>query len=178
MHSARRCNTLLGHLAALPASGDSTIPSWATFPTRADPKQTVHRRNVEAEEAAIACLDLFMNTWNARDEAAHQHSFNLPSVRIAGHPPKVRMITEESYKKAFLGPSNVFTALEKADGWHHSSWDRRTVIWSEPDKVHFDCCFSRYRADGSVIGVYESTYIVTRDRDGHWGVAMRSSSAA
>ena len=78
----------------------------------------------------------------------------------------------------FTNGEKIFQALEKRDGWHHSSWNRRTVVWSEPDKVHFDCCFSRYRADGSVIGVYESMYIVTRDEAGHWGVAMRSSSAA
>ncbi len=77
----------------------------------------------------------------------------------------------------FVRAEKVYKWLVERDGWHHSSWDRRTVIWSEPDKVHFDCCFTRYRADGSIIGVYESIYIVTKDEGGHWGVALRSSSA-
>jgi hypothetical protein len=33
----------------------------------------------------------------------------------------------------------------------------------------FDTRFTRYRADGSVIGGFNSIYVVTRE-DGHWGV--------
>lgn len=46
-----------------------------------------------------------------------------------------------------------------------------------PDKVHFDVQFTRYRADGTVIGAYKSLWIVTRI-EGHWGVQARSSYAA
>ena len=34
--------------------------------------------------------------------------------------------------------------------------------------VHFDCCFTRYRLDGSIIGTYESIYIVTKDENNHF----------
>jgi hypothetical protein len=60
--------------------------------------------------------------------------------------------------------------------WDHSAWERREVIHAGPDKVHFDTRFTRYRADGSVIGGFDSIYIMTKE-DGHWGVKARSSYA-
>merc|ERR1712113_471123 len=135
-----------------------------------------HRRDVEAEAHALKCLDLFMDTWNARDGVAHAAAFNFPSYRIAGHPPTMTVITKDVFKRAYIDQP-VFDMLEKRDGWHHSSWDRRLVLWSEPDRVHFDTCFTRYRSDGSIIGVYESIYIVAKNSSGKWGVVLRSSSA-
>jgi hypothetical protein len=60
--------------------------------------------------------------------------------------------------------------------WDHSAWERRNVIHAGPDKVHFDTRFTRYRKDGSVIGGFDSIYVVTCE-DGHWGVKARSSYA-
>jgi hypothetical protein len=68
-----------------------------------------------------------------------------------------------------------FTTGALAD-WDHSAWDRREVIHAGPDKVHIDTRFTRYRKDGSVIGGFDSIYVVTR-QDGHWGVKIRSSFA-
>jgi len=42
--------------------------------------------------------------------------------------------------------------------------------------VHVDTKFSRYREDGSLIGSFDSLYIVTKE-DGRWGVKLRSSFA-
>ncbi len=44
------------------------------------------------------------------------------------------------------------------------------------NKGHFDTRFARYRADGSLIGHFDSIYVVTLE-DGHWGVKARSSFA-
>ena len=63
-----------------------------------------------------------------------------------------------------------------AAGWHHCAWERRNIIHSGEDKVHIDTRFTRYREDGSVIGEYDSIYIVSK-QDGHWGVQGRSSFA-
>ena len=60
--------------------------------------------------------------------------------------------------------------------WHHSKWDRRRIIHATADKIHVDTQFTRYRADGSKIGSYESLYILTRE-NGRWGVKLRSSFA-
>jgi hypothetical protein len=42
--------------------------------------------------------------------------------------------------------------------------------------VHIDTRFNRYRKDGSVLGGFDSIYIVTRV-DGRWGIQGRSSFA-
>jgi hypothetical protein len=60
--------------------------------------------------------------------------------------------------------------------WDHSAWDRREVNHAGRDKVHIDTRFTRYRKDGSVIGGFDSIYVITR-QDGHWGVKIRSSFA-
>jgi hypothetical protein len=60
--------------------------------------------------------------------------------------------------------------------WDHSAWDRREVIHAGADKVHIDTRFTRYRKDGSVIGGFDSIYVVTRE-NGHWGIKIRSSFA-
>ncbi|MGH9845390.1 MAG: hypothetical protein ACREEM_42295 [Blastocatellia bacterium] len=60
--------------------------------------------------------------------------------------------------------------------WHHSRWDRRRIVHAAADKIHVDTKFTRYRADGSRIGSYESLYILTKE-DGRWGVKLRSSFA-
>jgi hypothetical protein len=122
----------------------------------------------ESERAALKCLDEFMTAWNARDLAAWAATFNYPSVRIAsGHV--VLIETAASHRP------DTFERMA-AEGWHHSAWDRRAIIHSSDDKVHFDTRFTRYHEDGSVIGHYDSIYIVNT-QDGHWGVQGRSSFA-
>ena len=122
----------------------------------------------ESEAAALLCLDEFMAAWNARDVAAWAATFNYPSVRIASG----RVVLIES---AASHAPDLFERMAAA-GWHHSAWDRRAIIHSSDDKVHFDTRFTRYREDGSVIGHYDSIYIVSK-QDGHWGVQGRSSFA-
>ena len=63
-----------------------------------------------------------------------------------------------------------------SSGWHHSKWDRRHIVHASADKIHVDTKFTRYRADGSIIGSYESLYILTKE-GGRWGVKLRSSFA-
>jgi hypothetical protein len=43
-------------------------------------------------------------------------------------------------------------------------------------EVHVDTLFTRYRTDGSVIGSFESLYVVTKEQ-GRWGIKLRSSMA-
>lgn len=109
-----------------------------------------------------------MRAWNARDVAAFAATFNYPSVRIASG--RVRII-----ESAASHPADLFERMA-ATGWHHSAWLRRDVIHSGDDKVHFNTRFGRYGEDGSVIGEYDSIYIVNR-QGGHWGVQGRSSFA-
>jgi hypothetical protein len=117
--------------------------------------------------AAMRCLDGFMAAFNARDVKAFEATFNFPSVRLASN---TLVVIEPGYHKQEMFNRG---ALKE---WDHSAWERRNVIHAGPEKVHLDTRFTRYRADGSIIGGFDSIYVVTREK-GHWGVKARSSYA-
>jgi hypothetical protein len=121
----------------------------------------------EAVAAAQKVLDDFLAAFNARDVAAFEQTFNFPSVRLASEG----LVT--------INPGDMkperFTTGALAE-WDHSKWDRREVIHAGPDKVHIDTRFTRYRKEGSVIGGFDSVYVITKQA-GHWGVKIRSSYA-
>ena len=123
--------------------------------------------HAEPIAAAMACLDAFIAAFNARDLPAWEKTFNFPSVRLASNK---MVIIEPGYHKP-----GMFDQGPLSD-WDHSAWDRREVIHAGADKVHIDTRFTRYRADGSVIGGFDSIYVVTCE-DGHWGIKARSSFA-
>jgi hypothetical protein len=123
--------------------------------------------NAEAIRAAQGVLDAFMAAFNARDIPAFEATFNFPSVRLASNQLVILKAGDMTPERFTTGPL--------AD-WDHSAWERREVIHWGPDKVHIDTRFTRYRKDGSVIGGFDSIYVVTL-QDGHWGVKIRSSYA-
>jgi len=118
-------------------------------------------------DAAQGVLDAFMAAFNARDIPAFEETFNFPSVRFASN-------TMVILNKGDMKPER-FTTGALAE-WDHSAWERRAVIHAGADKVHIDTRFTRYRNDGSVIGGFDSIYVITRE-NGHWGVKCRSSFA-
>jgi hypothetical protein len=122
----------------------------------------------DSVDAALAVLDRFMAALNRRDEAALNDTLNFPHVRLASGTVRT-WETAGTYRIAdFLGRAG--------DGWNESRWDERTVIHAGLDKVHFAVVFSRWRSDGSLIGRYQSIYVVTRV-GGKWGIQARSSFA-
>ena len=123
--------------------------------------------NQQSIDAAMKVLDDFMSAFNARDIAAWQDTFNFPSVRLASN---TLVIIDKDYHQP-----DMFGRGALAE-WDHSAWDRRAVIHAGDDKVHIDTRFVRYRKDGSMIGGFDSIYVVTCE-DGHWGVKARSSFA-
>lgn len=118
---------------------------------------------------ALAALDDYMAGLNSGDEAAANAACNFPHVRLASGTVTVWQ-ERGDYKLADF-------RARAGDGWVRSQWDERTPIHVGPDKVHLKVEFSRWRADGSLIGRYQTIYIVTR-QDGHWGIQARSSFAA
>ena len=124
-------------------------------------------RNAQSEAAAMACLDAFMTAFNARDMQAFEQTFNFPSIRLASNT--MRIINKGDQTQATFDHASL-------KDWDHSAWEKREVIHSGPDKVHLNTRFTRYRADGSVIGGFDSIYVVTCE-DGHWGIKARSSFA-
>jgi hypothetical protein len=117
--------------------------------------------------AALRCLDDFMAAFNARDVVAFEATFNFPSVRLASN---TLVVIERGYHRP-----EMFERGALAE-WSRSAWERREVLHAGPDKVHFDTRFTRYRADDSIIGGFDSIYVVTCE-NGHWGVKARSSFA-
>lgn len=100
--------------------------------------------------------------------AGWERTFHFPHYRLASG--KMNVLDHPGLQDA----SKVWASA--GSDWHHSRWDRRRIIHSSPEKVHVDTNFTRCRADGSVIGSFESLYILTKE-NGQWGVKMRSSFA-
>ncbi len=119
------------------------------------------------EEACNKVLDDFMAGLNAYDAAAMDRCMHFPHPRIADGKVVV-------YEKPGNNPMDLFERLKKADGWSHSHWDKREMVQFNGSKAHFAVSYTRFRADGSTIGVYDSLYIMTRV-GGRWGIQARSS---
>lgn len=117
--------------------------------------------------AAQERLDAFLAAFNKRDIAAYEDTFNYPHVRFASG--KVNILKRGDHSPQMFAKNGL-------EDWHHSAWLRRDVIHAGPDKVHINTRFARYRADGSLIGAFDSIYIVTKV-DGRWGIQSRSSFA-
>jgi hypothetical protein len=120
--------------------------------------------------AAMKSLDEYMAAFNSKDSIAWAATLNYPHIRIASGAVRITQTAEE------YAAGMDFGAFAERTGWDHSEWDKRDVIHSSPDKVHFATTFSRYDKDGKKIATYDSLYIVT-EQDGHWGTLARSSFA-
>lgn len=125
-----------------------------------------------AEAGALAVTDAFLATFNAGDAAAHARTLAYPHVRLASGT----VLIWESWAEATAAMELAIPALRARTGWHHSVWDHRRVVQAGPDKVHLDVQFTRFRSDGSVIGVYPAIYVVVAQQ-GRWLIQARSSFA-
>jgi hypothetical protein len=123
-----------------------------------------------APAEALAVMEAFMRAFNARDEAAWADTLHFPHVRIASGG-----VTLYADRAAFLEGTNLADFAENI-GWDHSAWDDLQVIQSGAGKVHIAVNFTRYDAQGGVIGSYASLYVL-ENLDGRWGVRARSSFA-
>ena len=112
-------------------------------------------------------LDDFMAALNAYDAAGMDRCMHFPHPRIAVGKVLV-------YDKPGNNPLDLFERLKKEDNWSHSRWEKREVVQFNETKAHVVLSYTRFRADGSVIGVYESLYILTKV-EGRWGIQARSS---
>jgi len=128
-----------------------------------------HEIDPKVKAAVLKALDDYMSAFNAKDLKGWEATYQFPHYRLASGTMSV-------LDHAGLRDSTtVFGSLQKG-GWDHSAWDHRNIIQASEDKVHVDTRFSRYKADGTKIGVYESLYVLTREND-RWGVKLRSSYA-
>ncbi|CAN5635953.1 hypothetical protein BH23GEM3_BH23GEM3_02640 [soil metagenome] len=125
-----------------------------------------------AEREVMMVLDDFMSAFNRNDARAEERTYQFPHYRLAGG--RMMMLTEPGAQtQAWM--NGAYEALRDA-GWAHSAWTRRGIVHLSDSKAHVDTEFTRYRQDGSIIGSYESLYIVTKE-NGRWGIKLRSSFA-
>jgi hypothetical protein len=122
-------------------------------------------------ESAIATTDQFLETFNAGDAAGHAATLAYPHIRLASG----RIRIWETIEEAIPAMERGIAAL-RASGWDHSVWDHRRLIHAGDEKVHLDVQFTRYRSDGSVIGVFPAVYVIV-EQDGRWLIQCRSSFA-
>lgn len=120
----------------------------------------------------MAVTDAFLDTFNALDASGHAATLAYPHVRLASGQVRIWQTIEEATAAMELG----MAALRDRVGWHHSRWNHRRLVHDLGTKVHLDVEFTRYRADGSVIGVYPAVYVLVDD-GGRWGIQCRSSAA-
>jgi hypothetical protein len=121
----------------------------------------------EIQQSCMKVLDAFMDALNAYDSAGMERCMHYPHPRIAVGKVVV-------YDAPGSNPMDLFDRLKKEDGWSYSRWVKREVIQCNDDKAHVALSYTRFRADHSVIGTYESLYILTK-MDGRWGIQARSS---
>lgn len=121
----------------------------------------------EVQAACMACLDRFMDAVNAHDVTAMEREMHFPHARIAAG-------TIVTYAEPGSNPLDLFERLQREDGWHRSTWISKEIVQGDGKKVHVAVRYTRVRLDGSVVGDYDSLYILTH-RDGRWGVLARSS---
>jgi len=123
--------------------------------------------DVERHTACLRCLDRFMDAVNAHDVSAMEREMHFPHARIA-----VGAIV--TYAASGSNPLDLFQRLQRDDGWHRSAWISKSIVQGDDNKVHVAVRYRRLRRDGSLIGEYDSLYILTH-HNGRWGIQARSS---
>ena len=127
--------------------------------------------NATVEREALGAVDRYLAALNAHDTAAIRDAFNFPHMRIGAKGTLARFEHPEDYD------FDHFYRRTSRDGWHHTVWDKTAVVYATEGKAHVAVDFTRYRADGSVIGRYFSLYVVTC-QNGHWGIQFGSGSGS
>jgi hypothetical protein len=123
---------------------------------------------------AMAVTEAFLATFNAMDPRGHAETLGYPHVRLASGQVRLWQDADEAAAAMEIG----MPALRERVGWDHSKWDHRRVIHDLGNKVHLDVQFTRYRADGSIIGVYPAVYVIVPAAAGDgWRIQCRSSAA-
>lgn len=121
----------------------------------------------EIDEQCRTVLDRFMAALNAHDAVSMDAAMQFPHFRFTGDQVKV-------YESPGSNPMDLFTKLQADDDWKYSTWRTRELVQFNARKAHYALSYTRFRSDDSVIGIYESMYVLTWV-DGQWGIKMRSS---
>ena len=134
-------------------------------------KQTYDARDggmsADAERRCEELLAQWMDALNRHDSAGMEAVMRFPHVRVAANTVFV-------YDAPGSNPMGMFKTLVELQGWHHSAWTEIKLLQSSPIKAHYAVQYTRYRADDSIIGIFDSLYVFTAI-DGDWKLQCRSS---
>ncbi len=124
-------------------------------------------QKTEVDMACRAVMDRFMEALNRHDVNTMETCTHFPHFRFTGDQAKV-------YDAPGSNPMDLFKRLQEEDDWLYSAWRTRELVQFDARRAHYAVSYTRYRSDHSVIGVYESLYVLARI-DGKWGIQARSS---
>ena len=138
----------------------------------ANPTTITHdaRASRISPEGAARCeqiLTEWMDALNKHDATRMEACMRFPHVRLAANTVAV-------YDAPGSNPMDLFQRLRDQDGWDRSAWTGIRLLQPSPTKAHYAVQYTRYRRDGSVIGVYDSLYVFTCEA-GDWKLQCRSS---
>lgn len=121
----------------------------------------------QAIAAASAVMNAHFESLNAHDQTALAATLHFPHYRLSG-----------GILKTWDAPDQYFSDFQAraGDGWHHSQLDTVDVLAAEPDKVHLDVRFTRFRADNSELGRFRSLWVIAK-LNRNWAAQLRSSFA-
>lgn len=142
---------------------------FVSFALKRPEEKGSHEIDPKIKSEVFRVLDDYISSFNARDKKGHYATYQFPHFRLASGKMTI-------LEKPDLSDSTKFLEKMVQAGWHHSAWEHRNIVQASDTKVHVDTKFVRYRADGTVIGSYESLYILTKEND-RWGIKFRSSYA-
>jgi len=118
-------------------------------------------------EESRAALDAFLDGLNSHDLEKWTSTLHFPQIRV--HEGAVTVWQDP---REYVRESRAELAALLASGWHRSDWIEVGFPQVSPEQVHAAVRFGRYAADGRLLGVFDSVYVVTR-REGRWGVLAR-----
>ena len=124
-------------------------------------------QRTQINEQCLEVLDRFMAALNAHDAQAMDAVMHFPHYRVTRKGVS-------TYPEAGSNPMDLFERLRSEDDWRYSTWRERQLVQFDDFKAHYALSYTRYRSDGTVIGVYESLYVL-RLIDERWGIQVRSS---
>ena len=125
------------------------------------------RISLEDEARCQQILALWMAALNRYDATAMVALMRFPHVRLSAGKVTV-------YDTPGNNPMDLFDRLRQQEGWHRSAWNETKLVQASPTKAHYAVRYTRYREDGSIIGIYDSLYVFTA-LDGDWRIQCRSS---
>ena len=120
-------------------------------------------------EAAIACINNFIEAFNALNHEALAATLNFPHVRLANG--KFAQIPDAA---TYIDISRKGEPHLIEQGWHHTEVESIEVVHDGEDKVHVAMRILRCEEDCTPYLTFDTLWIVTL-MEGHWGIQFRSS---